>query len=36
MWDCQDDRFLLLENFLLENEPQTPKNLKKILRKSPA
>ena len=26
----------LLEKFLLENEPQKPRNLKKMLRKSPA
>ena len=28
--------FFLSEKFLYENEPQKPKNLKKMLRKSPA
>ena len=28
--------FFLSENFLQENEPQKPENLKKMLRKSPA
>ena len=27
--------FFIQEKFLLENEPQKPKNLKKMLRKSP-